>query len=90
MSEETRKTDISEAETLAEIAEFWDTHSVADYWDQTREVEIDVRAQRRHRVTIDAELYEQLEVQAQAQGMLPETLVNLWVAERLRHLGSSG
>jgi hypothetical protein len=31
---------ISKARTLNEIAEFWDTHSLADYDDQTYEVEI--------------------------------------------------
>ena len=37
--------------TLEEIADFWDTHSLADYWDQTHEVSFEVRAQRRRRIT---------------------------------------
>ena len=28
--------------TPEEIGEFWDTHSLADYWDETHEVEIQV------------------------------------------------
>jgi hypothetical protein len=44
------RTTISHAETLDEIAEYWDTHSLADHWDQTREVEFKVRAQRRRRL----------------------------------------
>lgn len=52
-SKDTQVTSISRARTLEAIAEFWDTHSVADYWEQTQEVEFDVRAQRRHRVTLD-------------------------------------
>lgn len=28
--------------SIEEAGEFWDTHSLADYWDQTREVEIEV------------------------------------------------
>ena len=28
--------------TPEEIGEFWDTHSLADYWDETEEVEIQV------------------------------------------------
>jgi len=35
-SEETHLTSLSQARTLDEIADFWDTHSLADYWDQTR------------------------------------------------------
>ncbi len=80
---DTQLTSISKARTLEEIADFWDTHSLADYWDQTYEVEFDVRAKRRRRVTLDPEVYAQLEVQARARGILPETLVNLWLAERL-------
>jgi hypothetical protein len=75
---------ISKARTLDEIAEFWDTHSLADYWDQTREVRFEVRAERRRRVTLDPEVYAQVEAQARARGLLPETLVNVWLAERLQ------
>jgi hypothetical protein len=80
---EKQLTSISKAQTLEEIAEFWDTHSLADYWDETREVEIEVRAERRRRITLDPDVYTQLETQARIRGLLPETLVNLWVAERL-------
>jgi hypothetical protein len=31
-------------ESVEEAADFWDTHSLADYWDQVHEVEIEVRA----------------------------------------------
>jgi hypothetical protein len=77
-------TSISKARTLKEIAEFWDTHSTADYWDQTYEVEFEIRAPRRRRVTVDPEVYEQIEQQARARGLLPETLINLWLVERLQ------
>jgi uncharacterized protein YfaS (alpha-2-macroglobulin family) len=76
-------TSISKARTLEEIAEFWDTHSLEDYWDETYEVEFEVRAERRRRITLDPDVYTQLETQARVRGLLPETLVNLWVAERL-------
>jgi predicted nucleic acid-binding protein len=85
-SEETRLTSLSKARTLDEIADFWDTHSLADYWDQTREVEFEVRARRRRRVTLDPAVYAQIEAQARVRGLLPETLVNLWLAERLQRL----
>lgn len=78
-----RQSSISRSRSLEEIAEFWDTHSLADYWDQTHEVEFEVRAKRRRRVTIDPEVYSQVELQARTRGILPETLVNLWLIERL-------
>ncbi len=82
-NEEPQLTGISKARTIDEIAEFWDTHSLADYWDQTREVVFEVRAQRKWRVALDPEIYAQLKVQARRRGITPETLVNLWLLERL-------
>ena len=82
-------TSISKARTLEEIADYWDTHSLADHWDETHEVDFEVRMQRKCRVTLTPEIYEKIERQALEQGILPETLVNLWLAERLHALESS-
>ncbi|MBI5651057.1 MAG: hypothetical protein HZC40_11535 [Chloroflexi bacterium] len=84
MSANKKVTRISKARTIKEIAEFWDTHSLADYWDQTHEVEFQVRAQRRRRVTLDPDVYAKIEAQARTRGVLPETLINIWLAERLK------
>ena len=77
-------TSISKAKSLEEIADFWDAHSLADHWDETYEVDFEVRMQQRHRVTLTPEIYQKIEKQARVQGVLPETLVNLWLAERLQ------
>ena len=45
--EDTSQTSISKARTLEGIAAFWDTHSLADYWDQTDNAVFTVRAQYR-------------------------------------------
>jgi len=83
-NEDAKVTSISKAQSLEEIADFWDSHSLADYWDQTHEVEFELRMNRRRRVTLIPELYERIETQARVLGVLPETLVNLWLAERLK------
>lgn len=75
--------EISQRHTLDEIAELWDTHSLADYWEETEEVQFTVRAKRRRRVVMDPDVYQQVELQARQRGILPETLITLWVAERL-------
>ena len=67
-----------------EIAQYWDTHSLDDHWDETREVKFEVRAQQRRRVTLNPELYAKIEVQARQKGVLPETLVNIWLTERIQ------
>ena len=45
---------IPEMKSYAQIADFWDEHSLADYWDQTEsaEFEIDPVARRRYLVAI--------------------------------------
>jgi hypothetical protein len=78
-----KTTSLSKARTIQEIGTFWDSHSLVDYWDQTKDVEMTVRAKRRNRVTVDPDVYSQIEEQAHINGVLPETLVNLWLAEKL-------
>jgi hypothetical protein len=80
---DTRKSSISGADTPEEIAEFWDNHSLADHWEQTHDVEFEVRAQRRRRIALEPELYERLEEQARTRGVTTEALVNQWLSERL-------
>ncbi|MFZ4655389.1 MAG: hypothetical protein ACOYNY_00155 [Caldilineaceae bacterium] len=77
-------TSISKAQTLEEIGDYWDTHSLTEHWDETYEVEFEVRAQERHHVAIEPELYNRVEVQARQRGVQPETLINLWISERLQ------
>jgi hypothetical protein len=83
-NKEAQLTGISKAQTLEEIGDFWDTHSLADYADQVYEVEFEVRASRRHRVTLDPEIFGNIVSQAFRRGVSPETLINMWLAERLQ------
>ena len=78
-----QKSSISNASTPEEIGEFWDDHSLADHWDETHEVEFEVRAQRPCRIAVDPDLYERLAEQARTRGITPETLINQWLSERL-------
>jgi hypothetical protein len=84
---DTGQTPISHTRTLDELAEFWDTHSLADSWDATQDAEFAVRAEHRHRVTLDPEVYARIAALAQRRGLAPETLVNLWLLERLQQAG---
>lgn len=55
MTEE-NKTSISQAETVEEIGEFWDTPSFVDYLDETQKAAIEVRAIPKRRVTLDPDV----------------------------------
>jgi hypothetical protein len=69
-------------DSLEAAADFWDTHSLSDYWDETQEVDFEIRAQRRRRVALDPEVWKRVVNQARLRGVSPETLVNLWLMER--------
>jgi hypothetical protein len=81
--EKPETTSVSKSRTMEEIADYWEKHSLADHWDETREASFEVRAERRRRVTIDPELYSRVEALAHRRGVSPETLVNLLLAEKV-------
>ena len=84
MKEINKKTSISNASSLEEIGEFWDNHSLADHWDQTEEVDFKIRAKKRRRIAIDPELFDKITASSLKRGILPETLINLWLTEKLK------
>jgi hypothetical protein len=76
-------------ETLRETAEFWETHDLADFWDLTEEVEIEVDLQRtRYLFALSPDLAEGISQQAFRRGVSAETLINLWLSEKLHDLAA--
>jgi hypothetical protein len=77
------KTDpIPDNMTIQEASEFWDAHSAADY--PSRVVQFEYKPGGHITlVAIAEELQEQLENRAQKSGISIETLVNLWIQEKL-------
>jgi len=70
--------------SVAEAGEFWDKHDLADYWDLTREVSFEVDLQRRVFLTaLEPELAKKLVACARKQGVTTETLINVWLTEKL-------
>lgn len=76
-----QRSSISNANSREEIGEYWDSHSLADHWDQTHEVEFEIRAP--HRITLEPEVYARLEEQAESQGVSLVALANAWLKEKL-------
>ena len=71
--------------TPEEIGEFWDTHSLADYWDETNEVDFQVNLKPKHNlIPVEREIAEQIMAHATKQGVSPEKLVNLWLREKIK------
>ncbi|MEW6102939.1 MAG: CopG family antitoxin [bacterium] len=70
--------------TIEEASNFWDSHSVADY--PSYVVQLEYKPEERITfVAIASNLLTQLEKQAKKQGASVETLVNLWIQEKLTH-----
>jgi hypothetical protein len=72
-------------QTLEELSDFWDTHSSADYEGvmEPVETEIDLSSSKVY-CPVAKDLLRQVRQQARQQGVSTETLINLWLQEKLR------
>lgn len=68
--------------TIEQASEFWDTHSVADYPSHVVQLEY-MPEERITFVAIANDLLAQLGKRAKECGVSIETLVNLWIQEKL-------
>jgi len=77
---------IPEFASRKEEAEFWDTHSTADFEEEFRPVKVRFAKHLSEGITIrlDPETMTTLRAQAQGKGIGPTTLIRMWVLERLR------
>ena len=70
--------------SLEEFWNFWDTHSSADYEDDMEEVEVELDlSSSKVYLPVAKDLLDKVRAQARQQGVSSETLVNLWLQERL-------
>ncbi len=79
------KTSISKASTYKEIGEFWDTHSLADYWNKTKpaQFKVDLQSEVIY-YPVEGSLSARILEIAKRQGVAPETLLNLWIQEKVK------
>jgi len=71
-------------QTLEELSDFWDNHSSADYGDDMEPVEarIDLSSGKGY-CPVAKDLLRQVRRQARQHGVSTETLINLWLQEKL-------
>ncbi len=82
---ENKRSSISRANTLELMGEFWDTHDFTEFDTDAPDVPFTVS----HAVQIEADLLTSIEKQAQLRGVSVETLVNLWLQQKLAEEASS-
>lgn len=75
-----RVSSISQADTLEKMGEFWDTHDFTDFDNlETPDVEYQMACA----IPIEVDLLSALEQHARLHGVHVETLVNLWLQQKL-------
>ena len=76
--------------TAEAAGRFWDTHDLADHWDQTESAPVSFHLRRQsHLFAVEPGLARELHAAAAARGVSPETIANLWLRERLAKEGGS-
>lgn len=77
--DENKTTSISKADTPEEIGAFWDSHDFTQFDTDAPDVEFTVS----FAVPVEVELFSAIEKEARKHGVNVETLVNLWLQEKL-------
>lgn len=83
------RSSISKAKSYEEIGEFWDTHDLAENWDETTssEFEVDLQSEQTY-YAVDNRLSAKIQVSAKKRGISPDTLLNLLLQEKLQEQNS--
>ncbi len=76
---ENRQSSISKAQGDEEIGEFWDSHDFADFDTDMPDVDYTVS----FAVPVEVELLSAIEKEARKHGVRVETLINLWLQQKL-------
>jgi hypothetical protein len=79
------KSSISKAKSYEEIGEYWDTHDLAEHWEETKpaKFEVDIQSEATY-YAVERELSEKVKAFAKRRGVSPDTLLNLWLQEKLQ------
>ena len=79
------KTSVSNARSYKKIAEFWDTRDLSDFWGKTRvtKFEVDIQSEVTY-YSLDKTLSRKVQSVARNRGVSADTLINLWIQEKLQ------
>ena len=75
-------------DSIEEAAQFWDTHDLGEYWKHTKPFKFRIQIKEAPRyVAVEEKIAQKLSRVAKKKGVSTETLVNLWVSEKLSKAG---
>ena len=79
------KSSVSKARSYAGIGEYWDKHDLSDLWGKTKKVKFEVVAEPEATYyPIEKDLSEKIQSVAKEQGVSSDTLVNLWLEQKIK------
>ncbi|MDX1523323.1 MAG: CopG family antitoxin [Anaerolineae bacterium] len=77
--DENKLSSTSKADSLEKMGEFWDTHDFTDFDTDAPDVTFEIASA----VPIEVDLLSAVEKEAHLRGVSVETLVNLWLHQKL-------
>ncbi len=70
--------------SLKEASDFWDTHDISDYWGETKGAKFKISLKKEPKyVVLEDEIAKKIFKTAKKRHVSFETLVNIWLKERL-------
>jgi hypothetical protein len=79
------KSSVSKARSYAEIGEYWDKHDLSAVWGKTSKVKFEVVAEPEATYyPIEKDLAEKIQSVAKKHGVSSDTLVNLWLEQKMK------
>ena len=79
------KSSISKARSYTESGDYWDKHDLSDVWAKTKKVRFEVVAEPEATYyPIQKDLSEKIQLVAKKQGVSSDTLVNLWLEQKIK------
>jgi len=79
------KSSISKARSYAQLGEYWDKHDLSDMWGKTKKMKFEVVAEPEATYyPIERDLSARIQSVAKQQGVSSNTLVNLWLEQKIK------
>lgn len=74
--------------SLKEASDFWDVHDISDYWGETKEAKFKVSLKKEPKyVALEDKIARKVFKIAKKKHISSETLVNVWLKERVSRAG---
>jgi hypothetical protein len=70
---------VSKSNSLEKMGEFWDKHNFTEFDSETPDIKFEVTCA----VPVEIDLFTEIEKQAHQRGVSVETLVNLWLQQKI-------